>query len=449
MKHLYIYLAISIAVLGLSLRLFGIFERAPFDWDQNRDYVAVSSIASGKLTLIGPVAKGEGGFFLGPLYYYMSLPLYILMDQNPKALPLTSVLIDVLTIVAILTLFRRRLGDRATLVLAFLWSVSWFAIELSRISWNVALVPLWLVLMLYLLSNKYNLSSWNTLILGVIAGLSWHIHASLIPLAIIMLLIRYRLWATTILQLSILCFGYLIAVSPLILFDARHAGLNYRLMTQFGQSSLKLAPSYLEVIISTLDRLGKNLEYFLTGSGNYNTKLGVVMTLLAAFFVAKGQGITRLAGIVAMINIALVIALRDPRFPEYYLSASYIPSLLLPTVLLTKYRKLSPVLGLLLIMFVVLNYQAYTTEPTSFALSHKDHMASDIAKLSDNVSLEYDLAPGREGGIKRLLEQNGVSVTSESKTKVLITAKMRVQSSWEASWERLLVTMVACASPNM
>ena len=61
-SKLFYILAAVIISLALFLRLYKIENRAPFDWDQNRDYAAISDIAGGKPVLIGPVAKGEGGF---------------------------------------------------------------------------------------------------------------------------------------------------------------------------------------------------------------------------------------------------------------------------------------------------------------------------------------------------------------------------------------------------
>src|SRR5689334_22440473 len=139
MKKWYLLISILIVALGCVLRFSGFASRAPFDWDQNRDYQAIEGIARGKTTLIGPVAKGEGGFFLGPLYYYLATPAFILMHGNPRAPPITSMVVDMLAVVAILALLPSRLGRTQSVVLAILWSCSWFAIEMSRISWNVAL----------------------------------------------------------------------------------------------------------------------------------------------------------------------------------------------------------------------------------------------------------------------------------------------------------------------
>jgi hypothetical protein len=145
--------------------------------------LAINDIARGKPVLIGPVAKGEGGFLLGPLYYYVVTPVYLLMGSSPLALPITSAILDVLAIVAILVLLPKMLGRWSSLALAFMWSISWFAIEAARISWNVALLQLWLIIFVYLLSER--LSYLKALVFGLTLGLTWHIHPSIIPLSLI------------------------------------------------------------------------------------------------------------------------------------------------------------------------------------------------------------------------------------------------------------------------
>lgn len=421
-----LYLAISTLIIGFSLfiRLFHMENRAPFDWDQNRDYQAISSIAEGKITLIGPVAKGEGGFFLGPLYYYLATPAFKLTNGDPRALPLTSIAFDVITITAILFLLRKTLGDRSALILGFLWSVSWFAIEMSRISWNVALVPLWSVLMLWIFTRDGKLSVRFATLLGFIVGLSWHIHAALIPLSVFVLLCYPKLWARKWQTIVAVIVGYLIPLSPLILFDLRHNGLNYHLFRQMILYGSKSSVPFVDLLPAVLMRLGKNIQAILLGVSGYNLLLGYLIALISLFGLVFTRRIFRLASLIIFVNLIAVFALREVGFPEYYFAASYLPMLVVIIISVSKaFRNFVPILIVFTLFLAYLNVKAYSFEETSFGLSRKIAAANLLTSLNTPLDLNLDLAPGREGGIVDIYKREGGKLNVNSPLKIVVTDK--------------------------
>lgn len=421
-NKLYIFLAALIIGLALFLRLYKIENRAPFDWDQNRDYVAISGIASGKATLIGPVAKGEGGFFLGPLYYYLATPAYLLMDGSPLALPLTSVVIDVLAIVAVLGLFRKIIGDHKSLALATIWSCSWFAIEMSRISWNVALVPIWSVLLLWFLTQKQTLSMVKVGLLGLLVGLSWHIHAALIPISLAVLLFTWKTWVLGWKHLVAVIIGYSIPLIPLLLFDLRHSGLNFHLLTQMFEGSTLVTASFPKLLEAIMLRLGKNSQSLLLGISSYHLVLGYVVSITSLLALLFSRGIFRLSGLIIMLNILAIFALKVIGFPEYYFAASYIPTLILFIGTISYFTKNNKVILILIILFLVFqNTQKYSFEETPFALSRKVSVAKLMRSLDTPIDMHTIMAPGREGGIKAFYKLYGGKLDGSSPLKVVVT----------------------------
>lgn len=414
---LYLTLSAIIISLALFLRLYHIENRAPFDWDQNRDYVATGAIVAGHPTMVGPVARGDGGFFLGPLYYYLLTPGYLLTRGNPLALPITSSLFDALAIVFILMLFPRIWGKWQSLALGTIWSVSWFAIEASRISWNVSLIPLWTVLFLYLLTAKSPLSLFKVLFLGLVAGLSWHIHAALIPLALLTIAIYFRSlkfsWHTTL----TFAIGYLIPLLPLFIFDLRHVGLEHRLIIDYFHAKSLVNPPWGQVLISVFSRLGKNTYAIATGSSNLHLWWGIGTVILAIFGLFKGSRLARASAVILISNVLLALYFRDPGFPEYYLAASYLTMLILGLDLLRPRPLMVPLIGLV----VIVNLHTFTTTPTTFALIHKTELVGAIAQLGSPVSLRFDLPLGRDAGISPLLTRAGISQVASGKTQVLVT----------------------------
>lgn len=421
-NKLYIFFSVIIIVLGLFLRLWKMENRTPFDWDQNRDYQVITQITKGKFTLIGPVAKGEGGFFLGPLYYYLATPSYLIMHGDPRALPYTSVIIDILTLAAILILLRKLLGDAMSLSLGSIWAVSWFTIELSRISWNVSLVPLWSIFILWFFARSGKLTNLAVFGLGLVLGMSWHIHAALIPLAFALAIIYGKKWYTRPRDIIYLGCGYLISLVPLILFDLRHAGLNYHLLTQMFLGTGKGSYPFFDLLGATLMRLGKNTEGLLTGSNQYNLYLGVILSILSFFGIAKGDRLLRLSSLIIILNILAVLALKDPGFPEYYFALCYLPSLIVIYLSLSKLvRGNILVLSSLVVISAILNLRHYSVEETSFSLSRKIAVVQAIGAESREVDLQFDVAPGREGGIAGLYTLSGGKISRNSRTKIMVT----------------------------
>lgn len=418
-KKWYLGISIVIVLIAATLRLYNFSARAPFDWDQNRDYLAVSKIASGNATLVGPVAKGDGGFLLGPLYYYLVLPAFSIMKSSPLALPITSIVLDLLAVTAILVLLRKSLGDWGAIAMGAVYTTSFVFIETSRVSWNVAIVPLYCVVILSILSNDVRLSAWRSLVYGIIAGLTWHIHAALIPLVIILLGIKFLLSKPTWSYLFYFVLGYLVALSPLFIFDLRHAGLERHLIIEFLKSSSKITPAWGEIIVSVFSRFGKNLYAVLSGYSDLSMSLGTVGTFLVILTTIKKTSIRYIAyGI--LLNLALALALRESGFPEYYLQFATIATLYLLIYFIRRYLSLATTF-ILIAIYVMVQSQSYTYIPSPFALQQKLSLTQKIASYHTPYKLLTNLPYGRDFGFESLFKYVGIKESSDSPVTFLLT----------------------------
>ena len=413
-----ILIPVLILALGIFLRTNSLASHAPFDWDQNRDYQEVMKIASGKPTLIGPVAKGEGGFFLGPLYYYLLTPLYLLTGGSPISLPTTSVIIDSLTILLILGLGIYLKNISFGYIFALLYSVSPSVIDASRISWNVIMVPLWYIGMVYYLSKpKY--SNLELLVIGILSGLTWHIHAAIIPLAPLLLLLRSRTLTLFSPRIFYILIGYLLPLSPLILFDVRHSALQSNLIKQMviGQESVR-QPA-LDVAHSVLSRYGKNLSMFFGGKSDLNLPLGILALSLSIISLFMKSSLIRLASVSIIANLVLVLLLGTVGFPEYYLLVATVATVLIFAYMLSKHH-----LGLLITLALTIYLLTKISfSPTAYSLENKLKLSRRIAQESKEVSIIYDLPFGRESGIPILLRREGVNLVEGGNTIMMISEK--------------------------
>src|SRR3990167_5880358 len=98
-SHATVYLLLAAILAGaFFVRAYRTEDLLRFYFDQGRDALVIWRLLhEGKLFLIGPVT-GLAGIFLGPLYYYLILPFYLMGGGNPVY---PAVFLALLTTIAI------------------------------------------------------------------------------------------------------------------------------------------------------------------------------------------------------------------------------------------------------------------------------------------------------------------------------------------------------------
>jgi len=413
-------IAIVIFIFAFALRFNQYANNSPFDWDQNRDYSEVSQLAKGKFPILGPVAKGEGGFYLGSLYYYLLYPAYYFMSGSLSSLPLTSLTIDAIVAGLIFLLLTKIIGKNKSILLAIFWSVSWFLIATSRISWNVALVPLWSLFTIYALQKTIDDNSTNHFyLLGLLAGLSIHIHVSAIPIIPLLLLVFIKkIQFPVFIWIKMIVCG-IIPIVPLILFDLKHQFLNLHLLRNQISYQVATKTKFLPMIIMTFTKLGKVVSGILFYKFADSLLLGLLVAALAvkSFFFDK-RLLQQIAGVILMLSVILVIFLHDYGFPEYYFATAYLAILIL---IVGNFPKLF--LYGLFGLSLILNVRAYTTQSSGFSLKVKEDIVNTLLVYPDPIDLSYNFDPGRDGGLRYLVELKGIKLDPKSRTRILLTDK--------------------------
>ena len=428
MKRLTWLIVGVIVLIALTLRLHQFKNRTPFDWDQNRDYGEVVKIASGQYIPLGPIAKGtSGGFYLGSLYYYALAPTYMLMDGAVSSLPITSIVIDALVAGLLYLLLYKPLGKKRSLLLAVMWTCTWFLIEWSRVSWNVALVPLWSLLTLYALYESIEYKSVRHFyLLALLAGLTIHIHVATIPVIPLLLIIflkrlhfPLRVWIQGV-TLSIT------PAIPLLLYDMGHGFSNLHLLKDFLHFHGQVQTPWNEMVIVMLTKLGKVVSGIFVSVFRDNIWLGLITLILALKSLWNKNTVVRLAGAMVVISSLLVVFLRDPGFPEYYLAPAYLAlCIVFLNALFNLFpRRLQTIVYVCVAACIYLNLSAYTTETTGFSLAVKEQIVESLKVYEHPIDINYTFDPGREGGLKYLVNDAGIQLDPKSKTRVIITDKL-------------------------
>lgn len=260
----------GIAIFLVFMVLFTFAVRSVYLWrdfvfvyDQGRDAIAVQKILGGRPTLIGPTT-GLQGVFLGPFYYYLLAPLYLVSGGNPIIPAYTFVFLSALTVIPIFLLSKRMVGKWAGVLAVFFYSFSFHQWHFSR--WlenptNLPLVALFMFLcVLKALETKHRL--WFVLS-GLLLGICLQLEAAnaifLIPSLLVILALEYFLaivgkkeklkktlskFVSAILAdkwlLLFVLAGFLFTLLPQILFELLHNFLSTRALLSSFQSTHSL-----------------------------------------------------------------------------------------------------------------------------------------------------------------------------------------------------------------
>lgn len=423
MNKLVWIIATLLLILSFTLRFYKFENVVEFDWDQNRDYGEVQQIARGKYVILGPVAKGSGGFYLGSLYYYLLYPAYTLMHGSLYALPLISLTLDSFMVVCIYLLLHKSLGKKNALLISIVWVVSWLTIASSRVSWNVALVPIWSLLTTYSLFMVIkNKSLSHFYFLGFLFGLTIHIHVAVILLIPIFGLFYFRHFRFPLRSWVIMLILAIIPVIPLIAFDLKHGFMNAHLLRDQLSSQVASRKSFSLMASMSMIKLGKVVSGIFLGKFVDNIYLGFLTILLAlkAIFWSKNH-FYQLSGLTILIATILIIGLGDYGFPEYYFAGAYLAIIAIYTYFITLLSK--PISLLMVVLIIYANLRSFSTVPSGFSLKYKYDLVESLKTFKEPIDISYQFDPGRDGGFRYIVNLQKIKTDPNSKTRILLTDK--------------------------
>ncbi|HUD44595.1 MAG TPA: glycosyltransferase family 39 protein [Patescibacteria group bacterium] len=235
-------------ILGIILlaaaffRLYRISDYLTFLGDEGRDMVIAKGILEGHFTLLGPRASA-GDFYTGPIYYYMMAPFVWLFHYDPVGPAVMVALLSVATVWLIYFIGKKFFHIYAVLLACSLYAVSPLVITYAQFSWNPNPMPFFTLLLLYLLYKAVKQQSCKLFILsGLLYGLVLQLHYIETFTGVIILLfvilgnyvlkLKQSFLALGKHYLEILL-GFLLGLSPFLLFEVRHDFLNSKSILHF------------------------------------------------------------------------------------------------------------------------------------------------------------------------------------------------------------------------
>lgn len=214
-----------ILLLAFILRIYRIEELLDFHYDQGRDAMVIWKLWHGhKLFLIGPVT-GLEGIFLGPFYYYLIAPFYLIGKGNPT---IPSMFLSLLVTLSLFVLYKagelianKKLGIIALVIGSFSYSL----ILSSRWLSNPTPIYLTSILIFYLMIKIIKSpKSFYWYLIYLLAGVSMHFESAsaIIYMPIVLFFTiwqKKKLNIKTFLISSCLLF---LTFTPQLLFNFKH-----------------------------------------------------------------------------------------------------------------------------------------------------------------------------------------------------------------------------------
>lgn len=234
-KLIYIFLA-TILLLSLFVRIYRTEDLLGFYYDQGRDALVIWKLwHSGKLFLTGPVT-GLAGIFLGPFYYYLIAPFYLIGGGDPR---FPAIFLAITTVLALMILYKigMDLGSRATgLIAVIIGSFSFYLVQAGRWLSNptpmflISVLLLWVMQKITIQKNTGNNFNKNYLwiLLALLLGVSLQFESAsavfYLPMIVVFALWQRKNLPEKKLILISICI-FLMTLIPQVLFNFRHDNL--------------------------------------------------------------------------------------------------------------------------------------------------------------------------------------------------------------------------------
>lgn len=408
-----------ILLLGVFLRVYQAREFFLYSHDQDLAGWIIRDILSGHLRLVGQETS-QHGVFIGPLFYYLLVPFYLLAGMDPIGGVVMVTLIALVSMVSIYWVVARIFEEKTGLVAALLYATSFSIVLTDREVVPTTPVMLWTIWFFYSIYLTYKgKQAVGFVLFGLLVGLIWNLNMGLILLSPLVLIAFW--FSGKKLNLKMVAYGLgalLVTSLPLLLFEVRHGFMQFRAIltsfsgggggTQFGRVMELVSKNATRILWGEELRLpGEYAFYFLVlvfgfllWRGVVRPRLGLILALWLGIFI-----------LFFSIN-SLVVS-------EYYLNGMNVIWIVLLGAFVSylmgrKQLRMLAMLGLL--AFVLINlYRFYSHDINASGYIQRKAIVAAIKKdaLEHDypcVAVSYITDPGRDLGYRYLFYLEGMHV---------------------------------------
>lgn len=398
-----------IIIVSIYFKFFNLEHFYQMGWDQERDAnVAWEIIKNANLTLIGPRAVGPDGFFLGPLWYYLLVPFYLLFGMDPIAAPVFGATVGVATTAVAFFATRSVLDTKTALLTSLFW-----ATYPDRTVWNPILIPLFTFILIFSLQKALQGNKkfiiWSCLIFGL--ALQIHFQAIFFALPLFVTLFALKLQKKFFIKETV-C-GSLVFMAtflPLVLFDLRNNFINvksfFNLFTRSEGSvnSVYAFSIYVKNIVNSFP---------LPFEAHKEIYIAILTLSAAGIIISKLQKQLKIVLLLILFMPPLLFSLYRGNLSEYYFTLCLVPMTLGLSLFITKalvgsfWGKLFTVLVLFILLVQRLEALPGTYQERSLYNKRQAVMVIANQELDPVFNVSYSTPYNEDTGFRYLFKFYG------------------------------------------
>ncbi len=430
MKKTYLILLGLIIIISLFFRTYQLIGRFGFDHDGDLSSWIVKDItANHHLRLIGQLTSAPG-IFIGPLYYYLLIPFYLISNMDPMGGAILVTVIGILTTISYYLVFGKLFNSKMGIIAGFLQASLLSSVGFDRLAVPSTLSNLWVIWYFYTII-KIGRGDFSVLpILGILTGLIWHIHIALAPTLIALPIAFLVSGKTPKLKQVLLGLTTLLVTSiPLVLFEARHHfSQTVSLLQNFTQSHGGSVG--IPKLIQVSEMISKNINTLFLSPISLPAVAGYLFTLAILFFgvilvVCRIASAKTASSLLAwIVGVVAFFTLSSSLVSEYYLYSVeiiFIAIASLSLYSLLKFSKVTQFLTLAFLAVLLIKNVYYFTATDIYHKGYAERKAvadfiTQDAKLKGYpcVGISYITAPGENVGFRYFFYLNNLYLVHPS-----------------------------------
>lgn len=408
---------IAALIIGTFTRAYQLIERFSYAHDTDLSAWIVKDMAiDGHPRLIGQLTSSPG-IFIGPLFYYQLVPLYLISGMEPAASLFYPVFVGLFSIFSLYYVTAKIWGRTPAALAALLYAASFLISQAERSVVPTTPVYLWTIWFIYSLHLILAGRRLGLVLTAVLFSLVWHIQlvlGLLIPLSAGAVLVSRKYSLKDFIRPAVLG---IILISPLLLFEVKHNFSQTRSLFGTFSSADEQIRTPLEKAVHVAGIAIKNANGVFWDRPASTPPLIIPGLILAGFLgVAFAVPRLRVTAVIFLAWITLLTAffIRHPiNISEYYLSGLTVLWVLMAALALARLPRLGWVLTGVI---VVVNLRALITS-TPYQegyLARKnlvDLIAADAAQHDyPCVAVSYMTSPGYDLGYRFLFYRKNLHV---------------------------------------
>lgn len=425
-------LFLLIILAALFLRVYKPLAYYYYAHDQDlASWFFLDVVKNGHLRLIGQETSVHG-VFIGPIFYYLLIPFYLLFGGQPYGGILLVTVLGMFSVLSIYFVFWRIINKNAGLIGSIIYAFSYVIIFTDREvvpTMPVYLWSIWYLYALYLVLAKKQKPAFT--MAGLLFGLVWHINMGLMVVVPVFLfalvLARQKIKAKNLAYFALM---FLIPMSFYVLFEIRHGFMQTQAIFSSGTAASSIS------LVSRLDRLmqiiNTNARNLLWGSIFNMPDLWAHVLILGflAFSILTKIIKPKLAFLLSLwlfLYIAF-FTINAINVSEYYLNGMVVVWILgLSAGLAFVFLRHRFLVYSLLVAFISINLVRFSNHPVNESgYVHKNALAGFIAsdaKLHNYpcVAVSYITRPGYELGYRYIFYLHDLHVNQPSSQSPVYT----------------------------